>query len=214
MKSRFEKSMVRDLALVIGLPAILIALLLACAVSTAPPMAAAPARGALEPAWTSTDPVTAVVLPDATWVVEPYGVTITFLDGALRETAVFTFTPRPDLVLDPPVVSTPYVFELRGYFLNTGGSVSLWGDIKYDLLYDESLLNGVSEHSLEAYRYSDRWSPQNATVDTTANRITWETAFTGKFGVGGSGPRKYIYLPAMLHAGTVRSAQAGSQSTD
>jgi hypothetical protein len=47
-----------------------------------------------------------------------------------------------------------------------------------------------------------------------ATRISWETNFTGRFGVGGLGPPKYIYLPAMLDAGTVGFAQAGSQSTD
>ena len=215
MKSRFEKSMIRDLALVVGLPAVLIALLLACAAAPAPPVAAAPARGALEPAWTSSEPVTRVISPDdPPWVIDRYSVTITFSDDALREIATFTFDPRPDLELDPPVVSTPYIFEFEGYAVDTGLSVSLWGDVEYALQYDESELNGVSEHTLEVYRYSDQWNPQNATVDTRANLITWETNFTGKFGIGGFGPRTYIYFPATFNSGSVRSAQAESQPTD
>lgn len=218
MNSRLDKSMVRDLALAIGLSAALIALLLACAAESAPPMAAAPpaartAVGELGPAWTSTDPVTRIVQPDTTWFIEPYGVTITFKEGALRETAIFTFTPRPDLPLDPPLASTGYLFDFSGTLVSTGRPVSLWKAIRYTLQYEEAELRNVSEHTLEVYRYSDWWIPQNADVDTTANRITWETAFTGKFGVGGYGPRAFIYVPATFNSGTVRATQAG-QPTD
>ena len=217
MKSRLNKSKVRTLALAIGLPAALLALLLARTAETAPSLAAAPARSELLPAWTSTEPVTTVITPDdlpRVWTIDPYDVTITFWDGVLQDPAEFTFTPRPDLELDPPVVSTPYIFELRGYFINTGGSVSLWGDIEYNLQYDESQLNGVSEHTLEVYRLSDKWSPQDAAVNTTANRITWETNFTGKYGVGGLAPRMYIYLPTTFNTSSVRFNQAGSQPVE
>ena len=214
MKSRLDKSMARGLALAIGLPAALIALLLACAAESAPPMAAGAAVGELGPAWTSTDPETKVVQPDTTWFIEPYGVTITFKEGALRETAIFTFTPRPDLELDPPLATTGYMFDLSGTLVSTGRPVSLWRAIRYTLQYEESELRDVSEHTLEVYRYSEWWIPQNATVDMAAKRITWETAFTGKFGVGGSGPRTYTYLPAVFHSGTVPATQAGSQPVD
>jgi hypothetical protein len=218
MKPRFLKSVIGDLALAVGLPAVLIVLLLACAAESAPPMAAAPpaaagaADGELWPAWTSTDPVTAVIPPDETWFIEKYGMTITFLDGSLRETAVFTFTPRPELK-EPPV-TTPYIFDLRGYFLSTGGTVSLWGDVRYDLQYEEAGLDGVLENTLKVYRFSDRWTPQDATVYPGANRIVWETNFTGKFGVGGLGPRTFVYIPTTFNSARVRATQARAQPGD
>jgi hypothetical protein len=161
MKAPFVKSMIHDLVLAIGLPALSIVLLLSCAAQSAPPTAAAPPRGELEPAWISTEPVSAVILPDTTWFIEPYGVTITFKEGALKETAVFTFTPRPDLELDPPLVTTGYVFDFRGTLVSTGGPVSLWKAIRYTLQYKESELHDVSEHTLDVYRYSDWWMPHH-----------------------------------------------------
>ena len=216
MKVRFGKSKVRGLGLAIGLPAALIVLLLVCGAETASPMAAAPAHSELLPSWTSSEPVTTALSPeDLPWVwnIHPYDVTITFWDGSLKEDAIFTFTPRPELPLDPSVVSTPYIFELKGYQVDTGLSISLWEDVEYALHYNESQLGEVSEHTLRVYRFSERWYRIDAQVDTTANLVTWDTNFTGKFGIGGFGPRKFIYLPTVFNT-SARPVRAGSHSMD
>jgi hypothetical protein len=212
MMSRFGKAKLRGLGLAIGLPGALIALFLACTIKTTPPIVAAPARSELGPAWTSSEPVTTVVLPeDLPWVwnIDRYDVTITFWNGSVKEDALFTFTPRPNLPSDPSIVFTPYAFELQGRQIDTGLSISLWEDIEYALHYDEAQLGKVSEHTLQVYRFSEQWYPIDDQVDTTANRITWNTNFTGNFGVGGLGPRKYLYLPAAFSA-SVRPVQVES----
>jgi hypothetical protein len=203
MESRFDKSPIRDLVLAIGLACASIALLLACAGESMPSTAASPKQDDVGPAWASTEPVTTEVGVGHTtwWVIDRYGVTIVFWQGAVRDSAaVFTFTPRTDLPLpfDLPLRATPYLFSLDGYLVNTGDPVSLWRAIDYIVHYEDSELGNIEESTLEAYREDDRWEPQGAELDTLSNYITWTTKFTGRFGLAGSGPRTNTYLPVMF----------------
>jgi hypothetical protein len=194
MRSRFLKRTLGDLALAIGLASALIALLLACAAESAPPIAASPSRDDLWPAWTSTEPVTTTVTVDRkTWYISEYGVTVTFNRSSVVGNAVFTFAPQSDIKLAPPLVSTPYVFDFYGRYVDTGDLVSLWNKVNMALQYDEAKLGRIPENTLGAFvLFSDDWLDQEATVNEADNVISWQTQWTGLFGIGGLGSRTYL----------------------
>jgi hypothetical protein len=200
MRSTFFKRTVRDPALAIGLASVLIALLLVCAAESAPPLAAAPSRGDLWPAWTSTEPTTTLVGQSRkTWYISEYGVTVTFNFNSVVGTAVFTFAPQSGIKLDPPLVSTPYVFDFYGTWEDSGDPVSLLNKVNMALEYDEATLGRIPENTLGAFvLFSGAWLDQDATVNEADNVISWRTPWTGLFGIGGLGSR--TYLPLILDA--------------
>jgi len=200
MRSTFFKRTLRDLALAIGLASVLIALLLVCAAESAPPIAAAPGRGNLWPAWTSTEPTTTLVGQSRKiWYISEYGVTVTFNFNSVTAPAVFTFAPQSGIKLDPPLVSTPYVFDFYGTWEDGGDPVSLLIKVNMALQYDEASLGRISENTLDAFvLFSGNWLDQDATVNEADNVISWRTPWTGLFGIGGLGSR--TYLPLVLDA--------------
>jgi hypothetical protein len=119
--------------------------------------------------------------------------------------------------LDPPLISTVYMFEIKGTYVNDHDrEVSLAKSIDYELLYDESRLGEVSEDGLGLYYLFDgMWYPwEEITVNTGADRITWETPWLGQFGFAGSGPRTNTYLPAVFGSLPRPFAEAEGWPTD
>jgi hypothetical protein len=212
---------VRTLAWAIGLAAALTALLLVWAAEQAPALQAmtvaspgAPAEpGAgtrfdgVVPAWGSTEPVT-IFVPDnrdSYWDLSPqYSVVISFPRHAFSwsKGAVFTFTPRSDLKLDPSWVSLPYFFDLDGVYVGLEGKVSLHNPIEINMGYREEDLGDVLEESLEAFWFDERPDPREwillgATPIPAQNRLTWATKYLGPFGIGGR-RLTMIYLPTVM----------------
>jgi hypothetical protein len=210
MKSTFLKRTLRDLALAIGLASVLIALLLVCAAESAPPIAASPGHGDLWPAWTSTEPVTTnVTFNRKTWYISEYGVTVTFNFNSVTAPAVFTFAPQSGIKLDPPLISTPYVFDFYGTWEDTGKLVSLLNKVNIALQYEEANLGRIPENTLGAFfLFVDDWLDQDATVNEVDNVISWQTPWTGRFGIGGLGSR--TYLPVVLDASSSLGEPAGT----
>ena len=132
----------RNVACAIGLAAGWLLVLLLCADRGAPALSASDGsdggavRGAsvrgetgdVSAAWTSTQPVTAVIGHErSVWAIEPHGVTVTFYSNSVSESAWFTFTPEISSGL-PGYLPTPYFFSLEGFYQATGWPVSPPGD--------------------------------------------------------------------------------------
>jgi hypothetical protein len=127
---------------------------------------AATKEGARLPAWDSTTPVTTEIVDwhtEYVWLLPQYGMTVTFPGGAVFGAAVFTFTPELADAVPPPLLATPYFFEVRGTYTPYGNPVSLFKAIDLDLKYDPSTLGNVTESTLYAYYYSSKsgWIPLN-----------------------------------------------------
>jgi hypothetical protein len=167
--------------------------------------------------WTSTETVTKVILyrQYVVWPISQYGVTITFYGNSLNGDATFEFTPRIDLVLQPPFIATPYIFELRGISHATGKPASLLNDIDIVMEYDEANLGGIRESSLGVYSYwpiagGEDWVSQSSSVDTINNRIHFATTETRVFVVGGF--RSRVFLPVSHHEAWAQSTVASEDA--
>ena len=164
--------------------------------------------------WTSTDPVTTFVPNNGggtVWNIVQHGVVITFPSTAFDwdPGAIFTFTPRASMEMDPPLSATSYFFKLDGQFVGWG-PVSLVTDIEIALQYDEAELGGAQESTLGIYLYNasapgDKWSLQTGTLDPGGNTITCWTnksgqpgSETGIFGMGGV--HALVFAPLIVHS--------------
>ena len=209
---------VRALACAVGWAVALTALLLVWATERAPAMQAweGPSPGApaepgtgtrfdgVAPTWAFTEPVSTFVPDDQDtyWFVPQYSVVITFPRTAFswKKGAVFTFTPRSDLLLGPSWVSLPYFFELNGVYVDDGGEVSLTKPIEINVEYQEEDLNGVLEESLEAFWFDEimrRWLQLYASPKPADNRLVLDTTYLGPFGIGGR-RLTLVYLPTVM----------------
>ena len=208
----------RTLAWTVGLAVALTVLLLTWAAEQAPAMQAQEAPGVpdsagagarfdgVTPAWAYTKPVTTFVPDnqDSYWDLSPqYSVVISFPRNAFSwsKGAVFTFTPRSDLKLDPSWVSLPYFFDLDGVYVGLENRVSLHNPIEINVGYRKEDLGDVLEESLEAFWFDERptpreWLPLGATPDPEKDQLAWETKYLGPFGIGGR-RQTMIYLPTV-----------------
>jgi hypothetical protein len=215
---------IAKLVMVIGLALALIFLLLCWALTGSPPVHAdaqpaqdgagehsLPAQGGdVGVAWASTEPVTTYVtggVPQE-WVISQYGVTVTFYENSINGNAIFTFTPRTGAPSNFPVAPTPYFFDLSGeWAYPSDGEVSLYHEIGIALGYKEADLGGIEESSLQLFNFRFKeWVNTGATVNVTANQISWETNYTGLFAVGGY--RFRTFLPTAFRTSTLSSARA------
>jgi hypothetical protein len=164
--------------------------------------------------WTSMDPVTTFVSSgpgDTVWDIWQHGVVITFPSTAFdwEAGAIFTFTPRAPMEMDPPLSATSYFFKLEGQFVGWG-PVSLVTDIEIALQYDEGELGDAKESTLSMYHYNasapgDKWSLQTGSLDPDGNTITCWTnksgqpgSETGIFGVGGV--QAQVFVPLIVNS--------------
>jgi hypothetical protein len=154
--------------------------------------------------WTSTTPVTTTVgSAGKVWVITTHNMTITFYLNSVVGTAVFTFTPQSDTVIDG-LVAGSHFFRLEGRYTDqNGGSVSLGEDIKIRLQYTPADLGGAREDTLRLYYYDplgDEWLVQDKEVslDPWSNILECKTNETGLFGLGGY--EQQTRLPVVLRS--------------
>jgi hypothetical protein len=197
------------MAWAIVLPVGLTVLLLAAAGRIAPTASAAPviegrpsgnalASEEISVTWTSTESVYTVVSKSLqVWPCTPHPVTITFFQSAVKTPSWFTFTPRSKSDLPGHTLATPYFFDVRGTYIESGGEVSLWqADIQIELVYDRSRLGETDPQSLRFYHLgATEWVTQDSDIDLLNNTISLQIRRTGSFGVGGDPPQSYLYLP-------------------
>jgi hypothetical protein len=220
-----REGVIAKLAVVIGLALALTFLLLHWAFTRSSPVHAGaqpvqdgagerslPAQGGdVGVAWTSTEPVTTLVIggEPQEWVISQYGVTVTFYENSIAgQAAIFTFTPKTGVPSNFPVAPTPYFFDLSGeWAYPSDGEVSLYHEIGIALAYKEADLGGIEESGLQVFNYRFKeWMNTGATVNVTENLISWETNYTGLFAVGGY--RFRTFLPAVFRTSTLSSARA------
>ena len=157
--------------------------------------------GEIGPTWTSTQPEYIQVGRDyKVWALEHHPVTVTFYPGSVSADAWFTFTPRISSSLGGAYAPTPYFFDLEGVYKENDLQVSLGTlGIQIELSYDPVQLTGMDERSLQFFHHAPtEWVPQGGDVDLTANKLTLRTKRTESFAVGGSPPKKYIYLSLVM----------------